>query len=141
MVDLLLEILETVGYGDSFFYKLRKLINLNRFKLIFIGWDLKHFGLQIIYLGFTELFIIFHEGLNSIKVSCDFRMVILELIDNTFIQFSLVFHFFFNLIQYVSVLLNDVVILFLNLCQTLSLKNVCGNFDHLGITNLGPDLF
>ena len=45
LVDLLLEVLNQTDYGDSFFYKLREFINFNCFKLIFIGWDLKHFGL------------------------------------------------------------------------------------------------
>ena len=45
LVDLLLEVLKQIDYGDSFFYKLREFINFNCFKLIFIGWDLKHFGL------------------------------------------------------------------------------------------------
>ena len=99
LVDMLLEVLEQVGYGDSFFYKLREFIHFNRFKLMFIGWDLKHFGLQIIDLGVTELFMVFHEGLNGFKVDRDFRMVDLELIDDTFIQFTLVFHFLFNSIQ------------------------------------------
>ena len=67
-------------------------------------------------------------------------MVTLELID-TFIQFTLVFHFLFNSIQYVSIFLNDIIIPFLDVRHLLSLKNVFGDLYHLGITNFGPDLF